>query len=230
MNTAAFSQSRRSGFTLAEVLVVMGIIAILAALTVGVTVSLREKSRRQSARITIEKINTVLQRYKDRVGDWPEAIQRARALHRMVQAELWQEMGRRQMRANRAVASILAGSDDFSVRGAGAGGTGVLVRDPSEPDAYYVVDPWFEGNPPLDSNDLDEDGNTQDISPMAFVSRDASGKPIPSNFVNFAKEGHNAPGLDIWSDGPDGMNDYTFGQNPQAARNTGDDVVNWTGR
>jgi type II secretory pathway pseudopilin PulG len=44
-----------------------------------------------------------------------------------------------------------------------------------------------------------------------------------NNYIRVIKEGYNHPGLDIWSPGPNGVNERTSDPDDY-----GDDIVNWT--
>jgi hypothetical protein len=69
------------------------------------------------------------------------------------------------------------------------------------------VDPWYEAGTP--DHGLDTSGTGY-------------------QFLNFARDGFNAPELDIWSNGPDGVNDCPADRSdPANATAYGDDVVNW---
>jgi len=214
----------RGGFTMVELLLVMGIIAILAALTLGVSSSLMKQNKVRATRVTIEKAHTVLRQYHSQAGSWPDAIPTAQTVAELLGNGEWETLALRMRAANRAVASILTRSDEFSIEGSGSGGGGVLVRDPEEPDTFYVVDHWHEGKIPEDS-----DGH---FSAYAFTGRNDEGDLVDyrPQFLNFVKQGHNKPGLDVWSNGPNGKNEtlpsYVSG-NPQ---DYGDDIVNWTRR
>ena len=62
------------GFTLVEVLVVIGIIALLAGLSMGVGVSLRRKAAVDRTRVLIGKVETALDAHKDTFGGYPSEI------------------------------------------------------------------------------------------------------------------------------------------------------------
>jgi len=74
MKRSGKSHTGRAGFTLVELLVVLGIIALLAALAVGVSQSLRAKGRADRTRTLIEKVETGLVEYKETIGTWPPAL------------------------------------------------------------------------------------------------------------------------------------------------------------
>lgn len=60
-------------FTLVEILVVMGILAILAAITLGVASGVGEHRKRQQARSELAALAVALESYRAEHGDYPEA-------------------------------------------------------------------------------------------------------------------------------------------------------------
>ena len=212
------------GFTLVELLVVLGIIALLAALTVGVVKSLTDKAQRDSAEMLMEKVETALERYHDQVGKYPSEVPTASWIYSLYDndgsfsaAEL-NQIGDQLRLANLQIASILAGMDEFTAEG----GTHAreLVKDPNTGD-FLLVDPWYDGTPGLTHQvvpvDLDGDGNP-DVDGLGY------------RFVNVVKGGHNSPGLDIWCNGENGINDELNNYDPTNPENYGDDIVNWARR
>ena len=214
----------RAGFTLVELLVVMGIIAILAALTVGVSSQLRSGARRDSTRMRIEKIQTALEEYKTQVGSYPEEIPTATWIANQdgdsdgeySTAEL-NDVASRLRSANIAVAELAFDRDEFSTGGGGRVADLVQDEDAPTPKPYLLVDGYYGSQTELDANHVDLDG-------------DGNPETVKHRFMVFVREGHNRPALDVWSTGPNGVNDalssYTTPVNPQAY---GDDIVNWAG-
>ncbi|MEZ5304033.1 MAG: prepilin-type N-terminal cleavage/methylation domain-containing protein [Verrucomicrobiales bacterium] len=71
-------QSRRSGgFTVIELITVIAIILILAALTIGLFKYVQYKASAEQARGYIAAIETALERYKGEYGNYPEPIEGA---------------------------------------------------------------------------------------------------------------------------------------------------------
>jgi len=62
------------GFTLIEMLVVIGIIALVAGMSLGVGVSLRRKAAVDRTRVLIRKVETALDAHKDTFGGYPSEI------------------------------------------------------------------------------------------------------------------------------------------------------------
>jgi prepilin-type N-terminal cleavage/methylation domain-containing protein len=69
-----WQSDRPRAFTLVEMLVVIGIISILAALIVGVSGSISRKAKRDSTRLLLERIQTVLETYRGTYDQWPTVV------------------------------------------------------------------------------------------------------------------------------------------------------------
>lgn len=77
-------RKRKRGFTLLEVLVVMAIITLLAALLVVLVTGVKQKAREEKTRGTIKKLCTALSVYRERFQDFPPsagAYQSSQNLH-----------------------------------------------------------------------------------------------------------------------------------------------------
>ena len=216
--TGGRARRTAGGFTLVELLLVMGIIAMLAALTVGVVRSLTDKAKRDSATMLLEKVETALEQYHDQVGKYPSEIPTADWIENEYSAGNLDNIGNQLRLANLQVASILSNMDEFTAEG----GTHAreLVQDPNTGD-FLLVDPWYEGTQGLAHQivqvDLDGDG-TAETDGLGY------------RFVNFVRGGHNSPGLDIWCNGENGINDELNNYDPDNPENYGDDIVNWARR
>lgn len=68
---ASYSVSKRLGFTLVEVLVVVGVIAVLAAVTVGLLGPVENTIRTSNAKAQCDKISLALNNFKTTYGDYP---------------------------------------------------------------------------------------------------------------------------------------------------------------
>lgn len=65
---------RASGFTLAEMMIVISIIVVLAALTIGGYNFAMRGSKRRTTEATMTAITSSLERYYDRYGEYPEPV------------------------------------------------------------------------------------------------------------------------------------------------------------
>lgn len=68
------TRNRRAGFSLLEMLVVIGIIAFLASLLVVGTEHLRNKAVRRDTLMLIQRVEMGLEEYKADIGRWPRWI------------------------------------------------------------------------------------------------------------------------------------------------------------
>jgi len=189
---------RTAGFTLIEMLVVISIILILAGALVGVGRALSDKANRDRTQTLIDRIETALTEYRLEFGHWPNSPSPIpSAAGPLDPTDL--------RNANRTVAAWLVPYGQFDLT-VGMGRAGEIIQ--VAPGQYYVVDIWFDPEEP--AHDFDPD-------------------PWPPNppkgyqFINIATNGFNAPELDIWSNGPDGVNN----RNPSDPTVYGDDIVNW---
>jgi len=62
---------RRSGFTLIELIVVIGIIAILFAILFPAVAGMRERAREKEAAITQKALETAIRAFRTEYGYWP---------------------------------------------------------------------------------------------------------------------------------------------------------------
>jgi len=62
---------KRSAFTLVELLIVMGIIALLAAMIFPATKSIRERATRKKVRTELQQLQTIIESYKAKLGFYP---------------------------------------------------------------------------------------------------------------------------------------------------------------
>lgn len=69
-----FQPTRRPGFTLVEILVVLGIILVIAALSLSAFSSTREKSLYDKTKIDLVKIGNAVEEYKRNSGHLPTPI------------------------------------------------------------------------------------------------------------------------------------------------------------
>ena len=126
-----------SYFTLTELLVVIGIIAVLAALVVGVSESVGRSTKVDHTRLLLERIETVLEMYRDTYDQYPEIIP----------PDLTQTAKNKSI--NTEIAEMLLESDAVEVT-AKSGVRDIVDQngesyEAAKGDVPYVIDPW--GNP-----------------------------------------------------------------------------------
>ena len=68
------SPRRAAGFTLAEMMIVISIIVVLAALTLGGYNYASRGAKRRTTEATMTAITSTLDRYKDQFGEYPEPV------------------------------------------------------------------------------------------------------------------------------------------------------------
>ncbi len=74
MRTKEEKRRRRAGFTLVELLLVVTILGILAAVVVVNFAGQGEESRRNATRASIAAISTAIQAYEVRMGRYPDGL------------------------------------------------------------------------------------------------------------------------------------------------------------
>ena len=120
------------GFTLIEMLVVLGIIALLASVVIGASVWLRRGAAQKNVRMLIERVQTALELYRNTFGQFPNAI---------ATYEEWSTLPLRREASNVAVAQVLLRSD--AVGSAGSGGPPeISYRTFQGSSAPHIIDHW----------------------------------------------------------------------------------------
>ena len=107
------------GFTLIELLIVIAVIAVLTAITLGISGGARERAANDRVKSELAVLSTALERYRVVYGAYPQDSQNPTALLQSLSGELTPTGGV----ANRAPFITLAG----------------LILDDSE---TAIVDPW----------------------------------------------------------------------------------------
>ena len=116
---------QRSGFTLLELLVVIGVIAILAGIVIGVGRRASESGRSARARAELVALSTALDAYKLAYGDYPRTDVTARLLQSLI--------GKRGPTYLPVTGHPLIEVAKFTTSG---------TLDPFNSDAAELLDPW----------------------------------------------------------------------------------------
>jgi general secretion pathway protein G len=80
--------ARRAAFTLMELLVVVAILVVLAAVAVPSYFTYVDYAKRQSARTSAQTIGNAVMAYKAATGDWPQSLDQLTQPHEGIQATL----------------------------------------------------------------------------------------------------------------------------------------------
>ena len=73
LNALSPSGARR-GFTLAEMMVVFAIIALLVGMVATAAYGVRQRRLRTNTAVLIDRMGTALEKYRDTHGEWPDCI------------------------------------------------------------------------------------------------------------------------------------------------------------
>ena len=81
--------NKEKGFTIVELMIVLTIIAVLAAVAVPNFLKAREKARNESAKETLKTIKTALEMYSSEHETYPKKITSAEELKKALGKEYW---------------------------------------------------------------------------------------------------------------------------------------------
>jgi general secretion pathway protein G len=212
--TARRAQGRREGgFTLVELLVVIGILALLAGLLFPAVTAAQRRSREKAAKAMIERLTLALEQYASDFGDYPPTSLAA--------------LGVATNGVNEGNESLVRCLSTRKERGpyfpfeekdlANTDGDKLSGRDPCDStlgskELFEVVDPW--GNPYIYFHNRDYRGGAK---LERYVLQDGTRitcRPHPNQRTG------QYPGVTsfvIWSVGADGKNDD----------GEGDDIASW---
>lgn len=191
---------RKAGFTLIEILVVMAIIAILASMVIGALGFVKEKQKREQAKIQIALLSKAMDEYKLDMGKFPGLADSTPANGEGMTEELYQAL---------FYEGYQYSENPSSASGGVAKATKVYVSDL---DPTTTNQKWVQSV-----------GGTNRLVPPTSKIKDPWG-----NEYRYRK-GENAvnPDFDLWSTGKDGLtstgNTATDLKDPKAL----DDVRNF---
>lgn len=181
----------KKGFTLIEMLVVIGIIAVLAGASIGVFAKASKKAQLAKGRELVSNVATALATIYQQSGRWPEALVDAN--------------GQNDWKLGEAAALVLARKGVLSLSYKNVNGVYTLTG----PDRFGIVDPWayavlkrdesFGKSAPVPS------GKTVDDHFLRFAI-DVDGRGFTEATVCGKKISVRAPAI-VWSTGPDGRFD-----------------------
>ena len=176
----------RAGFTLVELLTVIAIVVILAALSVGIFNFATKKGETAKAQTQMTLLDNAVQKYHAEVGVFPEGTgdgspEESLILYSMAFGDGLGEDG-------------VANTDDDEAYD-GIPDPGATVHVP-EMDPNESKSPWFESN---------------DIPPNALL--DPWG--LPWRYRNGDDPNAINPDFDLWSSGPDGLSRPDDPQHPE---------------
>jgi general secretion pathway protein G len=119
-------QDRLRAFTLIELLTVIGIIAILAAITFGVVKGVNERAAIGQAKAELASLAQALEAYKLQYGDYPQTTDRAIFLQSLI--------GRKGPKGADITGKTLIEVAKFTLSTTGG--------DPIATNTLYLLDPW----------------------------------------------------------------------------------------
>jgi prepilin-type N-terminal cleavage/methylation domain-containing protein len=154
--------SRRSAFTMVEILVVVALICVLMAMLFPVVGMIRESSRRAQARLLINDLHMAMRVYAD---EEPQRRFPTPASDNFLRYDLHEETGFQ-------VLNLLI------AHGGLKGGMQRLVPDPAQDRWRVLVDPWARPYRYVADSNMDQvvdrpapktDWNARDVEPFAYV-------------------------------------------------------------
>lgn len=132
---------RASGFTLAEMMIVISIIVVLAALTIGGYNYAMRGSKRRTTEATMTAITSSLERYYEKYGEYPEPA---------TKDEFTQTMPGKMYNVGgaRCLYQALRGDGYDAIKGAGTSANGGTSASDGNFDEVEVLNVMFKDMPP----------------------------------------------------------------------------------
>ncbi len=179
----------KRGFTLIEMLVVIGIIAVLAGASIGVFAKASKKAQLAKGRELVSNVATALATIYQQSGHWPEALVNAN--------------GQNDWKLGKEATLVLARKGVLSLSYK-KNGDGVYTL--TGPDRFGIVDPWayavLKRDETLGKSASVPSGKTVDDHFLRFAI-DVDGRGFTEATVCGKKISVRAPAI-VWSTGPDG--------------------------
>ena len=188
------STALRGGFTLVEMLVVIGVIGLLAGALLGAFTHLKTSARQAQAQALVGEVATALTAYLQQYREWPEALTKRTE---MDETACW----------------VLQQAKLLDVTGKRVASDGTIEENKSSLDRFGLLDPWgraaLRRTPSISSSEVTIEGGRKlsehrlqyclDLNYDGYV--DALDKsPIKDQKIRASAI--------VWSRGPDGKDDY----------------------
>ena len=212
----------RGGFTLVEMLVVLGIIGLLAGALIGSFAHLKTTARQTQAQTLVGEVNTALSLYLQRYGKWPDELMKgenggsAPTRMEMDTEACWVLQNKKLLDVIVKVWSDSAQEWKW-----------VSEKDGGSLDRFGLMDPWgraaLKRNPSISGADSKVEGGVQ-LSDHRIQYR------LDVNYDGYVDSEEGSPfGLKVrasalvWSRGPDGKDDFQDKNKPYPR----DDRLSW---
>lgn len=205
-----------SGFTLVEMLVVIGMIGILAATLIASFSNVKTAAKQSQSQSQVSEVATAFNLYLQQERQWPEAMLDDPQELDAARCAIFQKL---------KLLDLTTWTNVPSISQKGVVGTdGTLNKN--SPDRFGMLDPWgraaMRKNPTMASANTSIEGGTK-LSQHLIQYR------LDKNYDGYVDSSEGAPkgrvraSVLVWSRGPDGKDAST-----QAKRYPGDDRLSWS--
>jgi len=211
MSKKTQSHPLRAGFTLVEMLVVIGVIGLLAAALLGAFSHLKTAARQAQAQALVGEVATALNSYLQQYREWPDALKNRTE---MDETACW-------VLQSAKLLDVTAKTEKQN-----SDGTVTIKMNESSLDRYGLLDPWgraaLKKNPSISSSGVTIEGGRK-LSDHRLQYR------LDLNYDGYVDSSEDSPkgqkiraSVIVWSRGPDGLDDFKkSGRYPQ------DDRLSW---